>query len=107
MVGHNKFPHFIKKGLRKKFYPVLRGAQKVLDLRFSYFVAPPPPPLPVIIDQSLNVNSSGENHGNPTGIPMQRVSSCSINGSKFCGVLHNVPSIIHGVLNTSFITSLI
>ena len=40
-------------GGREKFYPVLRGwgvgVQKVSDLRFSHFVAPPP----VINDQSL------------------------------------------------------
>ena len=45
----------------KKLYPVLRGGgwwwlQKVLDPRFSRFIAPPPPPppppLPVINGQS-------------------------------------------------------
>ena len=42
----------LKKGVRERFYPILRGggAQKVLDLRFSHFVAPP---LPIINDQSL------------------------------------------------------
>ena len=39
--GREKFPLF-KRGGRKKFYPVLRGAQTVSDLRFSHFVAPPP-----------------------------------------------------------------
>ena len=46
------FPLFKRGGGdgREKFYPVLRGgAQKVLDPRFSHFVAP----LPVINDQSL------------------------------------------------------
>ena len=37
--------HFLKGG-REKVYPVLRGARKVSDPRFSHFVAPPPPPLP-------------------------------------------------------------
>ena len=36
-------------GGRKMFYPVLRGAQKVLDQQFSHFVAP----LPVINDRPL------------------------------------------------------
>ena len=36
-------------GGREKFYPVLKGAQKVLNPRFSHFVAP----LPVINDQTL------------------------------------------------------
>ena len=37
------------KGVSKKFYSVLRGAQKVSDPQFSHFVAP----LPVINDHSL------------------------------------------------------
>ena len=43
-VGGHKGFHLLK-GSLKKFYPVLRGAQKVW---FSHFVAP----LPVINDQS-------------------------------------------------------
>ena len=39
--GRKKFPT-IKTGWRKTFYTVLRrGVQKVLDARFSHFVAPP------------------------------------------------------------------
>ena len=37
---------------RKTFYPILRGAQKVSDPRFSHVVAP----LPVINDQSIKWN---------------------------------------------------
>ena len=45
--GHIKFPLFKRGGGREKFYPVLRGgSQKVLNLRFSHFVDPPPPPSP-------------------------------------------------------------
>ena len=48
------FP-FIERGGHEIIYPVLRGRgqQNVSDPRFSYFVALPPPPLPVINDQSL------------------------------------------------------
>ena len=44
--GHKRFPPCKKKGGgggHNKFDPVLRGSQKVLDPRFSHFVAPPPP----------------------------------------------------------------
>ena len=39
------FPHFQRVG-RRMFYPVLKGgwALKVLNPRFSHFVANPPPP---------------------------------------------------------------
>ena len=38
-------PKRVGGGGHEKFYPVLRGSQKVLDPRFSHFVAPTPSPL--------------------------------------------------------------
>ena len=50
-LGAQSF-HPLIGGGGEKFYPVLRerGAQTVLDLRFSHFVAPP---LPIINERSL------------------------------------------------------
>ena len=53
--AQNKFPLFKKGGGTKSFTLSWGRAQKVLDPRFSHFVAPPS--LPVINDQSLNSTS--------------------------------------------------
>ena len=55
--GGKKLPPFKEGGGEaQNVLPSLEGGggQKLSDPRFSDFVAPPPPPLPVINDQSLN-----------------------------------------------------
>ena len=52
-MGHLSFSH--TKGGVQTFSTHLkgvRGAQNILDPQFSHFVAPPPPSLPVMNDQS-------------------------------------------------------
>ena len=55
-AGGGKSFHSLKGGGGEKFYPVLRGVgrQKFWTRNFFHFVAPPPP-LPVINDQSLSM----------------------------------------------------
>ena len=57
--GGAKSFHSLKAGVRKVLPCLEEGTQKVADQQFSNFVAPPPP-LPVINDQSLKGRKTGE-----------------------------------------------